>query len=131
MLLDSKGKVLSNPLAQSPIKDIWKEYVEYKKNCHLLSYTKEELYERVNRIKRQGRSIIKSAILIKNFIRELSVNDNFNQQFEAAFPKIDRESVLGMQLYLLLHEDDKKWKFLKPESDDTIFLEANYIISTD
>ena len=75
--------------------------------------------------------IIESAILIGDFIRELSVNENFNQQFNAAFPKIDRGSVLGMQLYLLLHEDDKKWKLLEPESDDTIFLEANYIISTD
>lgn len=131
MLLDSKGKVLSNPLAQSPITDIWKEYVEYKKSSYLLSYTKEELYKRINAIKKQGRSIIESAILIRGFLRELSVNENFNQQLETAFPKIDRGSVLGMQLYLLLHEDDKKWRFLEPESDDAIFLKASYIISTD
>ena len=129
MLLDLNGNVLSNPIAQSPERDIWKEYVEYKENCHLLRYTKEELHKRIDAIKKQGRSIIKSAILIKDFIRELSVNENFNQQFESALPKLDRGSVLGMQLYLLLLEDDKKWIFMEPESDDTLYIESSYVIS--
>lgn len=129
MLLDLNGNVLSNPIAQPSARDIWKEYIEYKEKCHLLLYTKEELYKRINAIKKQGRSIIKSAIIIRDFIRELSVNENFNQQFESTFPKIDRDSVLGMQLYLLLLEDDDKWIFLEPESDDSMYIEAHYVIS--
>lgn len=128
MLLDLNGNVLSNPIAQTPARDIWKEYLEYKENYYLLDYTKEELYKRINAVKKRGHSIIKSAILIRDFIRELSVNENFNQQSVADFPKMDRGSVLGMQLYLLLIEDDEKWIFIKPESDDSLYIEANYVI---
>lgn len=130
MLLDLNGNILNSPISQDPIRENWEEYIKFKKNTHLYNFTKEELLERINAIKRQGKSIIDSAILIGRFLRELSVNDNFYQQFKKALTKLDTKSVLGMQLYILLLEDDKKWTLQEPEKDRTKLASANYIIST-
>ena len=129
MLLDLNGQVLINPINQTDITDNWKEYINFKKNTHLSRFTKQELLQRVSAIKRQSKSIINSALLIGRFLRELSVNDNFHQQFKAAFPKLDSKSLLGMQLYILLLEDEAKWTFEKPEGAQPVFANANYIIS--
>ena len=131
MLLDLNGQVLINPIDQTHITDKWKEYLKFKKNTHLSRFTKQELLQRVSAVKQQSRSIINSALLIGRFLRELSVNDNFNQQFKAAFPKLDSKSLLGMQLYMLLLEDDKKWTFMKPKGIDSIFTNASYVITSE
>lgn len=129
MLVDLNGEILINPINQTPLTDNWKEYLKFRKNTHLSMFTKQELRERINDSKKQGRSIIDSATIIGRLVNELSVNENFNQQYKAVFPKLDRRSVLGMQLYLILHEDDKKWTFLKPKNSGAKFKKANYIIS--
>ena len=129
MLLNLNGEVLINPIDQTPIKDNWKEYIKFRKNTRLWSFTKAELLERINLLKRESKSIIESAVLIGNFLRELSVNENFNQQFNVVFPNINRDSLLGMQLYMIMLEDEKKWTFVKPETEETIFVNANYIIA--
>ena len=129
MLVDLNGEILINPIDQTPITDNWKEYMKFRKNTHLSTFTKQELRERINNIKKQGRSIIDSATIIGRLVNELSVNENFNQQFKAVFPEIDRRSVLGMQLFIVLHEDDKKWIFLKPKNNRKTFKKANYVIS--
>lgn len=90
-----------------------------------------ELYKTRTAVKGQGRSIIESAMIIGRFLRELSVNDNFHQQFKFVFPQIDSKSLLGMQLYIILLEDDKKWTYLEPEEDETVFANANYVIASD
>ncbi len=130
MLLDLNGQVLINPIDQTDITDNWKEYINFKKNTHLSRFTKQELLKRVGALKKQSKSIINSAILIGRFLRELSVNDNFHQQFKAAFPKLDSKSLLGMQLYILLLEDDAKWTFMKPKGVDEVFVNASYVITT-
>ena len=129
MLLDLNGQVLINPIDQTHITDKWKEYLKFKKNTHLSRFTKQELLQRVSAVKQQSISIINSASLIGRFLRELSVNDNFNQQFKAAFPSLDSKSLLGMQLYILLLEDDTKWTFKKPNNTEAIFANANYVIT--
>lgn len=129
MLLDLNGQVLINPIDQTHITDKWKEYLKFKKNTHLSRFTKQELLQRVSAVKQQSISIINSALLIGRFLRELSVNDNFNQQFKAAFPSLDSKSLLGMQLYILLLEDDTKWTFKKPNNTEAIFANANYVIT--
>lgn len=131
MLLNLNGEILINPIDQTPIKDNWKEFIKFRNNTHLWNFTKEELLARVNARKRQSRSIIDSALLVGGFLRELSVNENFNQQFKAAFITLDSKSLLGMQLYILLHEDDTKWTFMKPEDTKYIYANANYIISSE
>lgn len=90
MLLDLNGQVLINPIDQTHITDNWKEYIKFKKNTHLSMFTKQELRKKIIAAKKQSKSIINSALVIGRFLRELSVNDNFNQQFKAAFPKLDR-----------------------------------------
>lgn len=92
-------------------------------------FTKQELRKKIIAAKKQSKSIINSALVIGRFLRELSVNDNFNQQFKAAFPKLDSKSLLGMQLYILLLEDETKWTFMKPEGAGTVFTNANYVIT--
>lgn len=129
MLLDLNGNVLINPTDQNNISDNWKEYLRFSKNTHLWSFTKQELLNKVNSIKQQSRTIINSALLLGHFLRELSVNDNFHQQFKTAFPKLDSKSLLGMQLYMLLLKDDEKWIFMKPDESEAIFTNASYIIS--
>ena len=129
MLLDLNGQVLINPIDQTHITDKWKEYLKFKKNTHLSRFTKQELLQRVSAVKQQSISIINSALLIGRFLRDLSVNDNFNQQFKAAFPSLDSKSLLGMQLYILLLEDDTKWTFKKPNNTEAIFANANYVIT--
>ena len=131
MLLNVNGEILINPIEQTPIKDNWKEYIKYRKNNHLWNFTKQELLNRINRSKKLSKSIIDSAHLIGRFLRELSVNDNFNQQFNASFLKLDSRSLLGMQLYMLLHEDDTKWTFMNTEGAGALFTNANYIISSE
>lgn len=131
MLLNLNGEVLINPINQTPMKDNWEEYVKFKNNTDLWRFTKQELLTRINTVKRQSKSIIYSAVLIGRFLRELSVNDNFHQQFKAAFPKLDSKSLLGMQLYILLHEDDNVWTFIEPEEEESIFTNANYIITSE
>ena len=130
MLLDINGNVLSSPIEETPIKDIWEKYIIYTKNTCLFEFTKQELLKRIKVFKSKGISVLDSTILIGCFLRELSVNDNFYQQFKAAFPKLNSSSVLGMQLYMLLHEDDKKWTFMKPEGLVDVFLDASYVISS-
>lgn len=129
MLLDINGNVLSSPIDQTPIRDNWDAYIIYTNNTHLCDFTKEELLKRVRATKNRGISVIDSAILIGRFLRELSVNDNFHQQFRAAFPTLDSRLVLGMQLYILLHEDDRKWTLMMPEGVVEAFINASYIIS--
>lgn len=129
MLLDINGEILTSPIEHTPIRKNWKEYIKFRKNTRLWSFTKAELLERINLLKRESKSIIESAVLIGNFLRELSVNENFNQQFNVVFPNINRDSLLGMQLYMIMLEDEKKWTFVKPETDETIFVNANYIIA--
>ena len=129
MLLDINGEILTNPIEHSPIRKNWKEYIKFRKNTQLWSFTKNELLERINLVKRQSQSIIESAILIGRFLRELSVNENFNQQFNVVFPNLNIDSLLGMQLYMIMLEDEKKWTFVKPENEETIFVNANYIIA--
>ena len=131
MLLNLNGEILINPIDQTPIKDNWKEYIKFKNNTQLWNFTKQELLDRITAQKRQSKSIINSAILIGRFLRELSVNENFNQQFKAAVLKLDSQSLLGMQLYILLQEDDKKWTFIKPEGAGALFANANYVISSE
>ena len=130
MLLDINGNVLSSPIEETPIKDIWEKYIIYTKNTCLFEFTKQELLKRIKVFKSKGISVLDSTIIIGCFLRELSVNDNFYQQFKAAFPKLNSSSVLGMQLYMLLHEDDKKWTFMKPEGLVDVFLDASYVISS-
>ena len=97
------------------------------------NFTKHELLKKIHRRKKLSRSIIDSARLIGRFLRELSVNDNFHQQFKSTLLKSDIKSdiksLLGMQLYILLHEDEKKWIFKKPDGQEFIFANANYVIS--
>ena len=131
MLLNLNGEILINPIDQTPIKDNWKEYIKFKNNTQLWNFTKQELLERIRARKRKSKSIINSARLIGRFLSELSVNENFNQQLKAAVLTVDRYSLLGMQLYILLQEDDKKWTFIKPEGAGAIFANANYIISSE
>lgn len=128
MLIDINGNILSSPIDEAPNKDSLDEYIVYTKNTQLYNFTKDELLKRIRAIRKERILIINSAVLIEQFLRELSVNDNFNQQFKAAFLRIDRALVLAMQLYHLLHEDDEKWTFLEPETDETIFTKASYII---
>lgn len=127
MLLDINGNVLSSPIDQSPMIDNWEEYIIYTKNTHLCNFIKQELLKRISSKKREGVLVIDSTVLIGHFLRELSVNDNFYQQFRVAFSKLDSSLVLGMQLYMLLLEDDKKWTFLKSEKDDAVFTSASYV----
>lgn len=129
MLLDVNGNILSSPIDEAPIRDSWDEYINFTKNTHLYNFTKEELRKRISAIKRERKSIINSTVLIGRFLNELSVNENFNQQFRSVFPRIDRGLVLAIQLFLLLHEDDDRWTFLKPETDEAILTKASYIIS--
>lgn len=129
MLLDVNGNILSSPIDEAPIRDSWDEYINFTKNTHLYNFTKEELRKRISAIKRERKSIINSTVLIGRFLNELSVNENFNQQFRSVFPRIDRGLVLAIQLFLLLHEDDERWTFLKPETDEAILTKASYIIS--
>ena len=131
MLLNLNGEILINPIDQTPIKEKWKEFIKFKNNTHLWNFTKQELLERIRARKRQSKSIINSAILFGRFLRELSVNENFNQQIKAAFLKLDSQSLLGMQLFILLHEDDKKWTLMMPEGAGALFANANYIISSE
>lgn len=131
MLLNLQGEILINPINQTPIAEKWKKYIQFKEDSNLWSFTKQQLLERINTLKSQGKSIIDSAMIIKRFLRELSVNDNFHQQFKAAFPQIDSKSLLGMQLYILLLEDDKQWTYIEPEDEETVFADANYIIEKD
>lgn len=128
MLLDVNGNILSSPIDEAPIKDNWDEYINFKENTHLYNFTKEELRKRISAIKKDRKSIINSTVLIGRFLGELSVNENFNQQFKTVFPKIDRTLVLAIQLFLLLHEDDEKWTFIKPETDEAALTKASYII---
>ena len=129
MLLNLNGEILINPIDQTPLKDNWKEYMKFRNNAQLWNFTKQELLNRISARKRQSKSIIESAHLIGRLLGELSVNENFNQQLKASSLKLDSKSLLGMQLYILLHEDDTKWTFRKPEGAETIFVNANYIIS--
>lgn len=129
MLLDVNGNILSSPIDEAPIRDSWDEYINFTKNTHLYNFTKEELRKRISAVKNERKSIINTTVLIGRFLHELSVNENFNQQFRSVFPRIDRGLVLAIQLFLLLHEDDEKWTFLKPETDEAILTKASYIIS--
>lgn len=78
MLLDLNGNVLINPIDQNDITDHWKEYIRFRKNTHLWSFTKQELLNKIRVIKQQSRTVINSALLLGHFLRELSVNDNFH-----------------------------------------------------
>ena len=129
MLLDINGEILTNPIEQAPIETNWEEYIKYRNNTQLWSFTKAELLRRINQMRRKSKSMINSAVLIGSFLRELSVNENFNQQFNVAFPNLNSDTVLGMQLFMILLEDENKWTFLKPERENTIFVNANYIIA--
>lgn len=129
MLLDINGNILNSPINQTPITDNWSDYIVYTKNTYLCDFTKQELLKKRSDKKRRDISIIHTTIIIGRFLRELSVNDNFHQHFKASFPKLDCNTVLGMQLYILLQEDSNKWTFLKPDNDATIFKSASYIIS--
>ena len=129
MLLDVNGNILSSPIDEAPIRDSWDEYINFTKNTHLYNFTKEELRKRISAVKNERKSIINTTVLIGRFLHELSVNENFNQQFRSVFPRIDRGLVLAIQLFLLLHEDDERWTFLKPETDEAILTKASYIIS--
>ena len=129
MLLNLNGEILINPIDQTPLKDNWKEYMKFRNNAQLWNFTKQELLNRISARKRQSKSIIESAHLIGRLLGELSVNENFNQQLKASSLKLDSKSLLGMQLYILLHEDDTKWTFRKSEITGAVFANANYIIS--
>lgn len=131
MLLNLNGEILKNPIEQTPIKENWKEYIKFRDNTQLWDFTKQELQDRIKASKRLSRSIIDSAILIGRFLREVSVNENFNQQFKAAFLKLDSQSILAMQLFILLLEDDKKWTLAVREGEDALFANAHYVISSE
>ena len=129
MLLDINGNVLSSPIDQTPMRDNWDEYIIYTNNTDLCDFTKEELHRKINAIKRKGISVIDATILIGRFLRELGINDNFHQHFKTAFPTLDSRLVLAMQLFILLHEDDRKWTFIMPEDVGEMFINASYVIS--
>lgn len=129
MLLDINGNVLSSPIDQTPMRDNWDEYVIYTNNTDLCDFTKEELHRKINAIKRKGISVIDATILIGRFLRELGINDNFHQQFRAAFPTLDSRLVLAMQLFILLHEDDRKWTFIMPDDIGGLFINASYVVA--
>lgn len=129
MLLDINGNVLSNPIDQTPTRDNWDKYIIYTNNTHLCNFTKQELRRKIDAIKRKGISVIDATILIGRFLRELGINDNFHQHFKTAFPTLDSRLVLAMQLFILLHEDDRKWTFIMPEDVGEMFINASYVIS--
>ena len=127
MLLDLNGEVINSPIDQTPIKENWEDYIQYKKHCRLHSFTKTELREKIQAIKKQGKSFIDSAMLIGGFLRELSVNENFNQQLRAVCPNLNCFRVLATQLFILMLEDDDKWIFSKSERDGFVFTDANKV----
>lgn len=129
MLLDINGNVLSSPIDQTPTRDNWDKYIIYTNNTHLCNFTKQELHRKIDAIKRKGISVIDATILIGRFLRELGINDNFHQHFKTAFPTLDSRLVLAMQLFILLHEDDRKWTFIMPEDVGEMFINASYVIS--
>ncbi len=127
MLLDLNGEVINSPIDQTPIKENWEDYIQYKKHYRLHSFTKKELREKIQAIKKQGKSFIDSAMLIGGFLRELSVNENFNQQLRAVCPNLNCFRVLATQLFILMLEDDDKWIFSKSERDGFVFKDANKV----
>lgn len=127
MLLDLNGEVIISPKDQTPIKENWEDYIKYTEHYRLYTFTKNELREKIKAIKKQGRSFIDSAILIGGFLRELSVNENFNQQFRAVCPNLNCIRILAIQLFILMLEDDDKWIFSKSERDGFVFTDANKI----
>ena len=129
MLLDINGNVLSSPIDETPTRDNWDKYIIYTNNTHLCNFTKQELRRKIDAIKRKGISVIDATILIGRFLRELGINDNFHQHFKTAFPTLDSRLVLAMQLFILLHEDDRKWTFIMPEDVGKMFINASYVIS--
>lgn len=129
MLLDINGNVLSSPIDETPTRDNWDKYIIYTNNTHLCNFTKQELRRKIDAIKRKGISVIDATILIGRFLRELGINDNFHQHFKTAFPTLDSRLVLAMQLFILLHEDDRKWTFIMPEDVGEMFINASYVIS--
>ena len=131
MLLDPKydEKFLTSPLERTTIPIHWQQYNLYIANEELSNFTKEALEKKIEIEKQKARPYIKSNILIANLLTEFGSKYQFHRLFKESFPGFDSGAILGMQLYMLLLEDDKNWYYNKSKDSNHLYASSEYFIA--
>lgn len=130
MLENLYGHPLTSPVEAPRRDDHWKLYIQYTQNEDLSTFTRDELRKQVEIIKKKepGQVVISSKILISNLLEDFKRRDAFFTQFETHFPGWDSGGILGMQLYMLLLEDDQDWIYEKTKDRFQVFPSSVYIL---
>jgi hypothetical protein len=89
----------------------WNLYFRFKKETpHLHEISKQELLKEVEEIK-NGNRYIDSQQVIQRVLTKLGGKHNFHRQFDEKFSSIKKNQVLGMQLYVIMLEDNWDWHY--------------------
>lgn len=128
MLLDSKydDKFLTSPLEKTSIPIHWQQYILYTENEELYNFTKEALLEKIEIEKQKNDPHISSKILLADLLTEFGSKYQFHRLFNQSFPGFDSGAILGMQLYMLLLEDDMNWYYYKSKDPNHLYSSSNY-----
>lgn len=89
----------------------WKQYYEFSPSL-LARITEEKFKTKIAAIESSPKPFINSSVLINEILTEFGNTHDFHRQFREQFPKFDKESVLGVQLYELLYPN---WYYTKSQ----------------
>jgi len=130
MMTDANFKRLYRTLNRDGLADYWNGYFEFR-DSPLHAITAMELQNEIEEHKTGAGSFIDSQIVISNILGKLSNKHNFHRQFGERFPGLNREQVLGMQLYTLMLADDEIWVYIETQHQGHLFPHATYFIPRD
>lgn len=128
MLENLNGKSLNSPVEARQRESHWNLYIQYSQNEELSSFTKVELKKQVEIEKKKNQVVISSKILLSNLLEDFKKRNVFFSQFETHFKGWDSGGILGMQLYIVLLEDDLHWIYEKTKDRFQVFPSSIYFL---
>lgn len=129
MITGPDFKKVTRTINKKTLADYWNDYFAYESKAEKMhELTKKELKEEIAKNTMKNDNFIDSQIVIYNVLERLSGKHNFHRQFSELFPEMNREQVLGMQLYSIMVYDSRIWIYVETKHLGHKFPHATYFI---
>jgi hypothetical protein len=106
--------------------DYWGSFFEYEKDTILYSITEAELLKLIDEERLKPKPYIDSKVFISNVLTNLGPRHTFHRQFSERHPDLQRERVLGMQLYKIMIDQKDTWYYCETHHQGHVFPNATY-----
>lgn len=130
MITDPNHRRVYSALNRNELADYWNGYFQYERDAPTLhAIAERELEREIQECKNAPTPYVDSKVVISNILGRLSSRHNFHRQFIEQFPGLQREQILGMQLYTIMLRDPETWVYVETHHAGHMFPNATYFIA--